>query len=128
MDSASANRKAFHEMQKECEEHNSISTTESAGSQSQRAEDETLGPLLLLQYASHTLSLLIKDIVSRFRWVQDVYDSAISVSKAINNNERINNHYIRACTEQDVVPQQFRCMWTHALGPTTLSCVRCSKS
>jgi hypothetical protein len=107
MDSASANRKAFQEMQKDCEDHKMFLATErepSVGSQSERIEDQTLGPLILLQCASHTLSLLMKDIVSHFCWVKDVYDSAITVSKAINNNERINDMYICACKEQDVAP------------------------
>jgi hypothetical protein len=107
MDSAAANRKAFHEMHKECEEHKELLTTQgeqSGESQSEFAEGNPLGPLILLQCASHTLSLLIKDIISHFRWVKDVYESAITISKAINNNERINDSYILACREQDVVP------------------------
>jgi hypothetical protein len=55
MDSALANRKAFQEMH-ECEDHKMLLATErepSAGSQSECIEDQTLGPLILLQCASH---------------------------------------------------------------------------
>jgi hypothetical protein len=78
---------------------------ESAGGfQGESDDDDTLGPLILLQCASHSLSLLIKDIVSKFQWVKDVYEGAITVSKSINNSERVNDLYIRACREQDMAP------------------------
>jgi hAT family C-terminal dimerisation region len=107
MDSASANRRAYQEMHKECEEHKKLQASRDdhpTESSSEDAADTSLGPLILLQCASHTLSLLIKDITVRFGWVKEVYDSAISISKAVNNTERINDQYIRACQDLNVKP------------------------
>jgi hypothetical protein len=93
MDSAAANRKAYKAMHEEGKLH------------FPGTDMDVLPPLILLQCASHTLSLLMKDIAKKFSWVRDVYNSAVSVSKALGNNERIFNFYVGACAADNVKPR-----------------------
>jgi hAT family C-terminal dimerisation region len=94
MDSASANRKAYEELLEATKDMTVCDEDHEGG----------LGPLVLLQCASHTLSLLIRDITQHFGWVHDVYTNAVMLSKALNNNERIHDCYRRACIAQNVTP------------------------
>lgn len=64
MDSAAANRAAFEKM-------------DAAGD---------LTPLINLPCASHTLSLLLKDLDKKVEWIQSTFEFAISVSTHINQS------------------------------------------
>lgn len=86
MDSAAANRKAYTLMQEAC-----------------TASESPLPPLILLPCASHTLSLLLKDIVGNFSWVSEVYADAIEISKALRN-ETVFSHYMDACNAENCKP------------------------
>lgn len=81
MDSTSATREACEMMQGECEEQ-----ATAADSLSGAGEECALGPLLLLQRASHTLPLLVEDVTARFAWVTDVYDGANTISETVNSS------------------------------------------
>jgi hypothetical protein len=98
MDSAAANRKAYRAMNDE-----SVQRALLSADSDERVD--LLPPMILLQCASHTLSLLLKDIAKSFCWVTKVYDSAVSISKALGNNERIYNFYVGACAEDNVKPR-----------------------
>jgi adenosine/AMP kinase len=45
--------------------------------------------LVNLQCCSHTLSLLLKDLYKRLKWVRDVFDGAMLISAATNSNESL---------------------------------------
>lgn len=66
MDSAAANRRAFRILH---EQHAS--------------------PLITLQCATHTLSLLLKDIAKFFSWANDVYKFALQVSQDVNGSTKL---------------------------------------
>jgi hypothetical protein len=42
--------------------------------------DDSIGPLVNLQCASHTLSLLLKDLDKRMPWVHNAFEHALMVS------------------------------------------------
>jgi hypothetical protein len=51
--------------------------------------------------ASNTLSLLIKDMSKACCWVSKLYVDSVAKSKAVNNNERIHELYVQACTVKE---------------------------
>jgi hypothetical protein len=93
MDSAAAKRKAYQVLQKECQDDASVSD-----------DRNPMGPFILLQCASHTLSLLIKDITKAYSWVSKVYVDSVAISKAVNNNERVHVLYVQACVAKECTP------------------------
>jgi hypothetical protein len=90
MDSAAANRKAYQVRQKECKDGGS-------GSDDRNPK----GPSILLQCASRTLSLLIKDITEACSWVSKVFVDSVAICKAVSNNERTHDLYVQACAVKD---------------------------
>jgi hypothetical protein len=77
MDSASANRTAMAELDKDAE----------------------VPPMVNLPCAAHTLSLLMKDIAKRFSWVEDLFSSVIFISSSINGSEKMRFLFERQCIQ-----------------------------
>lgn len=98
MDSASPNLKAYKLLHQDSQ---LITTAVQSQDADEEESDMVLQPMILLQCAAHTLSLLIKDITKAFPWVSETYRVAVDVSKTMHNNERVFDHYLRQCKESE---------------------------
>jgi hypothetical protein len=51
--------------------------------------DDSIGPLVNLQCASHTLSLLLKDLDKRMPWVHNAIEHALMGSKFFQSSRKV---------------------------------------
>jgi hAT family C-terminal dimerisation region len=79
MDSASANRSAMDQLH----------------------EDGTLAPMVNLQCAAHTLSLLIKDLNKHFPWVKEVFRKVLFISNSVHSSEKLRFLFQQQCEKDN---------------------------